>query len=97
MLPSRANLSRRMTKMEMALDKNALSKLDWWLKNHPNDTRKGDGSKYPEWTELNLLPTGIDPKQVSENGALGCLCQAQKSVVVSHPAIRVGLFCDNFK
>jgi hypothetical protein len=54
-----ANLIRRIDKLELLLDTNARAKLDWWLKNHPNDTYKGDGTvKYPEWTEFEPTADG---------------------------------------
>jgi len=44
-----------MEKMELALTKDQIKQLDWWLSLHPHDVPKGDGSlRYADWTMFEL-------------------------------------------
>jgi len=58
-----AKVSRRMEKMELALTKAQLAKLDWWLEMHPRDTTRGDGEAlWRDWTLFELMPRGYRTK-----------------------------------
>jgi hypothetical protein len=41
-----AEAQRRMAKLEQAVSKDKVKKLDLWLKAHPSDQQRGDGGDY---------------------------------------------------
>lgn len=48
-----AAIIRRMAKTELALTKEQLECRDWWLRKHPQDIQKGDGTdRHLPWTEF---------------------------------------------
>jgi hypothetical protein len=54
-----ALVNRRMSKMELGLTKEQIAALDWWLRVHPRDTEKGDGTdKYFQWPQFKLTRQG---------------------------------------
>jgi len=59
-----ARLLPRMEKMELALTKDQIKQLDWWLSLHPHDVPKG-ALRYPDWTMFELTDRGYQPKSVS--------------------------------
>lgn len=59
-----AKLLRRMEKMELALTKDQLNQLDWWLSVHPQDTPRGNGLPlYQDWTVFELTVQGYRIKK----------------------------------
>lgn len=49
-----AKMVRRMSKLEEAVPKDQVKRLDDWLKAHPHDTKRGDGADYQQsWQKWN--------------------------------------------
>jgi hypothetical protein len=54
---------RRMQKMELALTKEQIEMLDWWLSMYPMDSTRGNGEAlWPEWIIFKKTPHGYRAK-----------------------------------